>query len=301
MFRLGLGLFIVAACGAGGGGGGGGGGDTDAGTDAHNPPGTRPTMFGGSRPTTLRAPTTLEDGKLYPLVLSLHGYGSNGDITSAYFGLRTLPVEGKALLLSPDGTKDSTGTLFWDADPECCDWEGRNPDDVGYLGKLIDDVIAAWPVDRNAVYVVGHSNGAFMAYRLGCARADIVRGIAGLAGGAASTPASCMPSQPIDVLHVHGTGDMVIPYSGSGLGPGAVASVTQWAAHNSCGATRSSGAPLDLESSLGGNETTTESTVGCPAHGAVDLWSIQGGSHVPGSGARIGQRMIQWFEAHKGS
>jgi polyhydroxybutyrate depolymerase len=258
-------------------------------------------MFGGSRPTFLRAPAHLEDGKLYPLVVVLHGYGSNGDIQSAYFGLRTLPSEGKALLLSPDGTKDSTARLFWNADPDCCDWEHRNPDDVAYLGKLIDDVIATWPVDRQAVYVVGHSNGAFMAYRLACARADVVRGIAGLAGGAASVPASCTPSQPVDVLHVHGTSDTVIRYNGDGIGLGAVASVMQWAGHNGCGATRTTGTPLDLDVALTGAETMTESTANCPPHGAVDLWSIQGGSHVPGSGAKIGQGMIQWLEDHKGS
>src|SRR5687767_5309804 len=169
MFRVSLALpLFLAACG-----------------DGPTPEAPRPTEFGGDRPVTLRAPSTLEDGKLYPLVVVLHGYGVNGDIQTAYFGVRSLPLEGKALLLAPDGTADSSGRLFWDADLICCDYENRNPDDVGYLGKLIDDVLATWPVDPDAVHLIGHSNGAFMAYRMACARADVVRKIGALAGAAA--------------------------------------------------------------------------------------------------------------------
>ena len=61
-------------------------------------PGPRPTVFGGDRPTTLRVPTTLEPDKLYPLIVVLHGYGVNGDIQTGYFGVRSLPLEGKALV-----------------------------------------------------------------------------------------------------------------------------------------------------------------------------------------------------------
>ncbi len=260
----------------------------------------RPTVFGGNRPVTLQAPSTLEPDKLYPLLVVLHGYGVNGDIQTGYFGVRSLPLEGKALMLSPDGTMDKSGRLFWDADPACCDYNDLNPDDVGYLGTLIEDVMAAWPVDPDAVRLIGHSNGAFMAYRMACARSDLVRAIGGLAGGAASMPADCTPSRPVSVLHVHGTEDQVVPYDG-GVGPGAVASVTQWADHDGCGTTRTVGTALDLDTAVSGDETTTETTAGCPAQAAVDLWSMQGSGHIPPSGARIGLGMIQWFDDHRGS
>ncbi|MGE0547903.1 MAG: PHB depolymerase family esterase [Kofleriaceae bacterium] len=259
--------------------------------------GPRPTVFGGDRPTTLDAPSRLEEGELYPLVVVLHGYGASGAIQAGYLSLRSLPLEGKALLLTPNGTADSTGKLFWNADPSCCDFEHRNPDDAGYLGRLIDDVKASWPVDPSAVYVIGHSNGSFMAYRLACERADVVRAIAGLAGGASSMPTTCVPSQPVNVLHVHGTDDETVPYGG-GFGPGAVASVNQWAIHNGCAATRTTGAPIDLDGGFAGAETTTEAADGCPAHGAVELWSIQGAGHIPASGAQIGQAMLQWLTSH---
>ena len=260
--------------------------------------GQRPTTFGGDRPTTLEAPSYLQDGELYPLVVVLHGLGASGQLQTGYLGLRSLPLEGKVLVLAPDGTEDAMGRRFWNADPVCCDFDHRNPDDVAYLGGLIDEVKATWPVDPNAISVIGHSNGSFMAYRMACERADVVRSIAGLAGGAASMPAMCNPSQPVEVLHIHGTEDDVVPYDG-GFGPGAVASVEQWAIHNGCGTTRTVGAPIDLEATLAGAETTTEAADGCPATGAVELWTLQGANHIPPSGGRIGQAIMDWLSAHE--
>ena len=110
----------------------------------------RPVVFGGDRPAELKAPATLTEGKAYPLVLVLHGFGANGFAQAAYFGLSGLPGTDAALVIAPDGTANSTGRQFWNADPACCDFENQRPDDVAYLGGLIDDVSASWPVDRDA-------------------------------------------------------------------------------------------------------------------------------------------------------
>src|SRR4051812_24182966 len=146
-------LFVLAACGT-------------------SDDGPRPTTFGGDRPVDIKAPAMLTEGKDYPLVVVLHGYGANGLVQSAFFGTATLPAMDAALVIAPDGTTDSTGKQFWNADPACCDFGHTNVDDVGYIGGLIDDVIDTWPVDKKQVYIVGHSNGGYMAYRMACERAD---------------------------------------------------------------------------------------------------------------------------------
>ena len=70
-------------------------------------------------------------------------------------------------------------------------------DDVAYVGGLIDEALRTWPVDPKRVYIVGHSNGDFMAHRLACERADVVVAIAGLAGaGIAIDGSGCSPSKP---------------------------------------------------------------------------------------------------------
>lgn len=264
-----LGLLLGAAC---------GGGDD---------PAERPRIFGGDRPVTLQVPPQLEDGRAYPLVLILHGYGANGTLQQAFFGLGDLATRGDAFVLAPDGTVDLGGRQFWNADPVCCDFGGLAPDDVGYLGGIVDEVIARWPVDPGAVFSIGHSNGGFMSYRLACERADLFAAIVSLAGNAASVP--CAPARPLGVLHVHGTEDDVIPYAG------AAPSVTRWAELDGCTGARAPGADLDLEAGLPGAETRTESTGGCPAGVAVDLWTLEGGGHIPALSGAFATTAWQWL------
>src|SRR5262245_22597343 len=115
-----------------------------------------------------------------------HAFGASGSWQNAYFHLDTLVDADAAFVVAPDGTPDSTGQRFWKADSDCCDVEQQNPDDVGYIGGLIDDISAEWPVDEHAVFVLGHSNGGRMAYRMACDRADVIAAIGVLASRATS-------------------------------------------------------------------------------------------------------------------
>lgn len=252
----------------------------------------RPTKFGGDdRPVTLVTPERIDAGRRYPLVMVLHGYSANSFVQLAYFGLKDLATRGDAFVIAPDGLVDSTGKQFWNADPVCCDFDRRNPDDVAYLGGIVDDVIDSWPVDTKAVVAVGHSNGGFMAYRLACDRSDVFTGIVALAGSAAMV--TCNPPQPVNVLHVHGTDDQTVPFSV------ADPSFTQWAGRNGCGDTTTHGDPLDLDTAIAGAETTTVTANGCPAGGATALWAIDGAGHVPTITGKFEEPMWQWLMANR--
>ena len=253
-----------------------------------------PKTFGGTREVSLQIPASFDPAKSYPLIVVLHGYGASGFVQQAYFGMPALVSAGDAFVLAPDGLTDSLGHQFWNADPACCDFDGTNPDDVAYIGGLIDAVSAAWPIDPGAVLVIGHSNGGYMAYRMACERADVVTNIVVLAGAAASNPAGCAPRRSVEVLHLHGSLDTVVPYS-----PNADASVTQWAQHDGCAATRTAGVDQDLDVTILGTETHTETTGGCPPRIAVDLWTIEGAGHVPSFGASFASTIFQYFVAHR--
>ncbi len=258
------------------------------------------TELGGDRPTELRVPKKLESGKRYPLVMVLHGYGADGLLQYAYFGVRNWVDRNEAFGLAPEGLIDDSNRQFWNADPACCAFGSQKPDDSAYLAGLIDEAIAKWPIDPKRVFVIGHSNGAFMAYRMACDHADKIAAIAGLAGAAASVPAQCNPSQPVSILHMHGTADTVVPYGGGGMltAPGAVASVAYWAGKNGCGTTTSNGATLDLDNGVSGAETQAVTTNGCPATGAADLWTMTGSSHIPSVGDAFSPAIEQWLFAH---
>jgi polyhydroxybutyrate depolymerase len=222
-------------------------------------------------------------------------------IQYAYFGVRAWVDRGDVFALAPDGLVDSRNMHYWNADPACCAFGNPKPDDSAYLAVLIDEAIAKWPVDPNRVFIIGHSNGAFMAYRMACDHADKIAAIAGLAGAASSVPAQCNPSAPVSVLHMHGTADAVVPFAG-GLGgtssPGAVASVAFWAGKNGCGTTQTAGATHDLDNAIAGAETSTSSTAGCPISGAADLWTLTGSSHIPSPSSTMSSDIQAWLFAH---
>ncbi|HSD87259.1 MAG TPA: PHB depolymerase family esterase [Kofleriaceae bacterium] len=258
--------------------------------------GMRTKTYGGDRPAELRTPEMLTPGKQYPLVVILHGYSINGFTQFAVYGASKLLTDDKALVIAPDGTTDSAGHQFWNADPACCDMDNRNPDDVGYIGGLIEDILADWPIDRNQVYVIGHSNGGYMSYRMACERADLIAAISPLAGNAATDASVCNPSRPVSVLHLHGTLDDEVPY---GTTPGAVYDVTQWAQHDGCGTSRSGTVQLDLDTLVDGAETHGETTAGCPAGIAVDLWTMEGTNHIPVFNPNAIDSIFGWLTAHK--
>lgn len=293
---VGLALSFLAAC-------GGGGGDDSAPAPDAAP--LRPVVFGGDRPVQLGVPFDLVDGQTYPLFLILHGYGVDGFTQQAYLGLGALRDVPGAFVLAPDGTVDGGGSRFWNASGACCDFGGIGVDDVAYLGGLIDDVMAAWPVDPARVFVVGHSNGGFMANRLACERADVVTGIAEMAGaGVSIDAAACTPSAPVNVLHIHGTDDATVRYDGGTLVngadpyPGALATTAQWAADDGCGDTFTEGTALDLITQTAGAETVPMTYDDCPAGGTVALWPMDGGPHIPTLTNAFAPALIDWLMAH---
>lgn len=266
------------------------------------PPPMSTKTFGGDRPADLQTPATITPGKQYPLIVVLHGYSANGFAQSVYFHMRQLTDADKAMYIAPDGTiAPNTNNQFWNADPVCCDFENQNPDDVGYLGGLVEDILDEWPVDPKQVFFLGHSNGGYMAYRMACERADLIAGIASLAGNAQSQPSTCNPSQNVSVLHMHGTSDVTVPYQGgAGVGGvGAEGSTDQWSAKNGCTGARTTGTTtIDIDTQVAGAETEIQPYSGCPDDGAVELWRMQGSQHIPVFDPPFASLLLDWFVEH---
>ena len=140
-----------------------------------------------------------------------------------------------------------------------------------------------------------------MSYRMACERADRIAAIISLAGNASSAPSACNPSEPVSVLHMHGTADGTVPYTGgAGLGgAGAVSSVEQWANHDGCQTARTATVTLDLDTNVAGAETQGETLSGCPSGVGIDLWTLEGSGHIPIFNDSIATTLMDWFVTHK--
>lgn len=251
------------------------------------------------RPYGLDVPAGLDRATPAPLLVLLHGYGASGLLEDQYFGFPQLADDRGVLVAYPDGTVDSKGNRFWNATDACCNFDGSAVDDVAYLDAVVDDVEAHYPVDPAQVYVVGHSNGAFMAHRLACDRATRYAAVVAFAGDVWKDPARCAPAGPIAVLQVHGDLDAVIPYAGNRTMPSAPESIATWAAKNACtGMLAPTGQTFDLVPALPGAETSP-AAYAC-AHGAAELWTIHGGTHVPFFKVPDwGNHVFDWLSAHR--
>jgi polyhydroxybutyrate depolymerase len=255
------------------------------------------------RPYGLKVPAGYDGDRPVPLVVLLHGYTSNGETQANYFGMPAVADEAGFLLATPNGTRDRLGNRFWNATDACCDWFRTGVDDVAYLDAMIDEITAEHRVDPARVFLVGHSNGAFMAHRYACDRSRRVAAIVTLAGMQWKDENNCKPESPVSVLHVHGRYDTTVRYEGgftpAGPYPGAVETVAAWAAHTSCaGELTATGRKFDLDSSVPGEETVEQSRSACPAGTAAALWTIEGGGHVPAFNERWAETIWSFMSAH---
>jgi len=252
-----------------------------------------------SRPYGLKVPQGYEGQQPIPLVILLHGYGADGSSQEAYFRLGALADRKTFLLAYPDGTPDLLGNRFWNATDACCDFFNSGVDHVGYLNAVIDEIASEYRVDRGRVYVVGHSNGAFMAHRFACDHAGQVAAIVTLAGMQWEDEARCPAASPVSVLHVHGTNDQFVLYGGGatlkGRYPGAEETVNTWAAKNGCtGSLVATGRQLDLDENLPGEDTAVDRYSGCSSVD-VELWTINGGGHVPAFNEQWPERIWEFM------
>jgi len=252
-----------------------------------------------SRPYGLQVPTSYNSGTPAPLIVVLHGYSSSGRGQAQYFGLFDGSEKHGYLLAYPDGTTDARGYRFWNATDACCNFYGSQVDDVAYLSAVIDDVEARYNVDPHRIFVVGHSNGGFMAHRLACEIGNRLAAVVSLAGATWKDPARCPAASPVNVLQVHGDADDTILYGGTPAYPSAHETVTTWAQKNGCtGSLQQTGARLDLDTQLTGAETQEQTFTGCPSNGAVSLWTIAGGGHVPSLGTEWPEAVWVYISSH---
>lgn len=232
------------------------------------------------RPYEAKVPRGYDGKTPLPLLLLLHGFGASGELQNTYFAMSTYTEQHGVLLALPDGTKTGNNGRAWNATDACC--APNSPvDDVAYLTAVIDDMIAQYNVDPRQVFLVGHSNGGFMSYRMACDRSERIAGIVSLAGLSWKDEGRCRPREPVAVLQIHGDQDDVVDING---GPGAAsaeASAGFFARQGGCAAQPTdSGERLDLDRTVPGAETEVRRFGGC-ARGAAELWVMKGSGHVP--------------------
>lgn len=158
-----------------------------------------------------------------PVVLAFHGFGQ---VTDAFLDVAGLPDAAERegwVLLAPDGVNRS-----FNAGDCCGPAEEETVDDVALARALVAEAAAVlgWDEGPTTVVATGFSNGGMMSHRLACEAADLVDAVVPASGGLEVS--DCMPSRPVEVRHVHGSSDLVVPQSRG------AASMDRWAEVLNC-------------------------------------------------------------------
>ena len=181
------------------------------------------------------------DGADIPaLVVVLHGIGGSAAGVRDYVDVETVAAELgiRAVAVYPEGSGDDVGfPQSWNAGG-CCPFANLDDaDDVGFLSAVIEKVRAEYATDPARTWVIGHSNGGMMAYRLACEAPSLVTAI-GVGAGALMTP--CTSQGAVNLVHLHGKQDVVVPFDGGSIAgisfPPVTGSLDAWGAAHECAA-----------------------------------------------------------------
>jgi len=142
---------------------------------------------------------------------------------------------------------------------------GQTVDDVGFIARLLGELITRKIVDPARVYVVGSSRGGYLTYTLACAMSDrIAAAAAYIATMTEFQREDCRPARPVPLMVIAGTDDPANPYAGWRGLRGRLLSVTD-----------------TLEFWRGADPTRVAviEWMGCRTPGALRLYRIDGGGH----------------------
>jgi len=139
-----------------------------------------------------------------PLVVNLHGYGSNALQQRIYTQFNKFALPKNIYVVYPEGVNRS-----WNA--------GIDPNnminDVGFINALLDTIIANNNIDISRIYVCGFSNGGMMTNKLALELNDRFAAFGNVAGNLILEEGQSIDfDRKIPMIHIHGTDDSWVPY-----------------------------------------------------------------------------------------
>jgi polyhydroxybutyrate depolymerase len=222
-------------------------------------------------------------GQAVPLVLNIHGYGSDMTQQEAYGNFKPIADSASFIIVHPNGTYDASLKRYWNF------FGFTTVDDLGFLSALIDTVKANYNIDQNRIYSTGMSNGGIMSYYLACNLSGKIAAIASVTG--TMTPAmesGCNALHPTPAMQIHGTADPVVPYGGNGTFIPIDSVVKFWRSFNNCSSTPVVTNVPNTNTSDGCTATRYDYLNGT-AGSKVVFYKITGGGHTwPGAPVDVG-------------
>ncbi|PJZ46564.1 alpha/beta hydrolase family esterase [Leptospira brenneri] len=177
------------------------------------------------------------NGSPIRLLVALHGRFGSGNSMIKQTKLDLLADRKGFIVVFPDGYKRS-----W------ADGRGNTPadenkiNDITFIELLVKRLIAEGSVNPKEIFLVGHSNGGFMAQRLAVEKPELWKGVLSVAAQVSVFTLKrklTLKSNPVSVGIMAGTEDPIVPFSGGYVRDGGEIlsvedSILRWKEWNSC-------------------------------------------------------------------
>jgi polyhydroxybutyrate depolymerase len=220
----------------------------------------------------LHVPSSYDGVHAVPLVINLHGAGSNAAQQAFYSGFNKKADAEGFITLTPDATGNPQAWNFIPLPGGAVD--------AGFIGDALDRAEHDLCGDEARGYATGISSGAAMSVRLACSLRDRIAAIGIVA--ALWYPPDCPATKAMPVLEFHGTDDPLVPFAGgtvanSGIpAPAVEDAAAAWAKADGCAAIPAQARPAAHVRTLAYSE--------CRDNAAVILYIVEGGGHTwPGA------------------
>jgi polyhydroxybutyrate depolymerase len=229
-----------------------------------------------------------------PLVLNLHGSGSNAVVQEGFSGMNATSDTDGFVVAYPQGTIVSGSGFDWNVPGQPLlggqPLPADAPDDVAYLSDTAAYLVAHDCVNARRIYVTGFSSGARMASELGCRRASQFAAIAPVSG--LRFPSPCPDTRPVPVVAFHGTADPIDPYGGNGQAYWTYdvdTAARRWADHDQCGVRPRTSSPVE--------GVWLSVFPSCAGAASVQLYTLIGGGHTWPGGPPLTKRLTDLLGA----
>ncbi len=243
---------------------------------------TRTIDVGGvARSYAITIPDRAPNAQAMPVVIALHGALGSPHQIRDYMNWERIAQREGVIIVYPAGL----GRTWNDDRPAATRHALRSStaDDVAFLTRLADSLIADGLAARRQIYLMGISNGGFMTLRMACEAPERFAGFGVVIGSMPLAKAqTCRWPTPKPVAIVSGTDDRLIPYTAAAAARmkifGAAELADYWAKRNGCGSPGHQAVP-QAGTRPARTSVAIRSWTKCAAGAGVTLVTIDGGGH----------------------
>lgn len=261
-----------------------------------------PTMLwqGVERNYKILTPANYNSEESLPMLVFLHGLGDNIDNNNEIY--QRIADEFEWIVLLPQALEASVnlmGTIIdigymWNSGMSVSVGPltvspNSDVDDPGFIMALIDTIKANYNIESENIYLSGFSMGGFMTHRMATEYGDKFNSFVATSGMMPKSLENATPSQPVKIMHIHGTTDPIVSYNGTSsvvegmpnllVGLTVEQTINFWVNNNGANTTPIIDSLEDRKDD--GLRFIRHSYLGEDAKQEVRFLKIEGGEHIP--------------------